>query len=166
MAKLGFPGVIVAAPHALAGLDIPSNIRVIPGGLGYDECHKLAQGALVNVIPLGDDQTPCGTVTVVDAMRMGCSIVATRCIGTEDYIANDHSGLLVSPGDVDGMAAAIRRLWENGTQRMLFAQNAAEFARKNLSDEAAGVRLSDILSQVEQEWRAARVLTVCEETTA
>jgi glycosyltransferase involved in cell wall biosynthesis len=152
MAKLGYPGLIVAAPHALDGIHIPANVRVIPGGLDFDRCREFAQRALVNAIPLCDDQTPCGTVTVVEAMRMGCSIVATRCVGTEDYIVHGQSGFLVEPHDVNGMAGYIRQLWESEEDRMAVSACAARYAEENYSDEAAGRRLSGILTQVEQEW--------------
>src|SRR3954469_24031823 len=83
--RLRIPTVVVAAPHALAGLTVPANVTV-RCGLTYDECRALAQRARVSVIPIANDQTASGQVTLVDAMSLGRPVVATRCIGTEDYV--------------------------------------------------------------------------------
>lgn len=152
MGRTSLPGLIVAAPHALRDVHIPSNIRVISGGLSYEQCRLLAQRARVNVISLNGTSTPCGTVTVVEAMRMRCAIVATRCVGIDDYLEHERSGLLVAPGDVQGMAAAIQRLWDDESDRGRLATSACCFAEANLSDEAAGERLCGILSDVAREW--------------
>jgi glycosyltransferase involved in cell wall biosynthesis len=94
------PTVVVAARHALEGLDIPPNVS-IRSSLSAVECHRLAQRARINVVAVLNDQTASGQVTIVEAMRMGRAVVATRCTGSEDYIEHGVNGLLVEPRSVE-----------------------------------------------------------------
>lgn len=145
--RLKIPGVIIAAPHALSGIKVPANVQVIPGGLTMQECRLLAQRARVNVVPLANDLSTTGTVTTVESMRMGCAIVATKCVGTEDYIEPGRTGLLVPPNDPESLTEAIRQLWEDATLRRTFAREADQIARNRLSDETAGIRLTGVLDE-------------------
>jgi glycosyltransferase involved in cell wall biosynthesis len=56
------------------------------------------------------DNTP---VSVVEGMACGLAVVTTRVGGTPFLITHEHDGLLVSPGDADGMATAVARLLED-----------------------------------------------------
>ena len=70
----------------------------------------LCQQARVNVIPLDTIDTASGQVTVRYAMMFGKAAVATTSIGTEDYIEDGVTGLLVPPKDPAAMATAIKQL--------------------------------------------------------
>ena len=76
--------LVVAAPWAVQGLEVPSNVELL-GSLSSQECRQLTQRARVNVVPVLNAETASGQVTILDAMRMGRAVVATRCIGSEDY---------------------------------------------------------------------------------
>jgi glycosyltransferase involved in cell wall biosynthesis len=52
---------------------------------------------------------PCAT-TVMEAMASGRPIVATRAGGTVDMVADGENGLLVDPGDVNGLRQSLERL--------------------------------------------------------
>jgi hypothetical protein len=155
MRRLKLPAVVVAAPHAIKGVSFPDNVTVRQG-LSIEECRSLTQRARVCVIPIASSELPAGTVTVVEAMRQGCAIVATKCAGTEDYLEHGRSGLLVQPGDVDNMAEAISTLWQDEALRTSLAENACSFAERECSDEAAGVLLSSILDDAVDPSRTRR----------
>jgi glycosyltransferase involved in cell wall biosynthesis len=55
---------------------------------------------------------PLPTV-VLEAMRAGCAVVATDGGGVPEMIEDGLSGVLVRPGDADGLAGAIRRLLDD-----------------------------------------------------
>jgi len=61
-------------------------------------------------IPLLPAERSTGQVVLFEAMAMGKPVVATRAVGTSDYIRDNENGLLVNPGDPAGLAAAIHRL--------------------------------------------------------
>jgi glycosyltransferase involved in cell wall biosynthesis len=92
----------VAARHALERIEIPHNIQ-IRSSLSGDERRRLAQNARVNVVPVVKDETASGPVTLVETMRMGRAVFATRCIGSVDYVETENTGLLVEPNSVEDL---------------------------------------------------------------
>ncbi len=82
-------------------------LRYLPEG----ELEQLLAGADALVIPY---VSGTGTQVVRVAQRHGLPVVATRISTVPDQVADGEDGLLVPPGDVDALAAAIRRLYEPG----------------------------------------------------
>lgn len=141
------PLTIVASPRAVQGIDMPGNVTVL-SGLSARECLILAQRARASIVPLADVGAASGQVTVIEAQRMRRPVIATRSIGTVDYIAHDRTGVLVDQGDATGLAEAMLSLWHDRTRRDRIAEQGALFARQNYSDEAAGQALGRILDEV------------------
>ena len=141
------PTLVVAARHALEGLEIPDNVEV-RSSLTSSECQRLAQRARVNVVPVRNEETASGQVTLVEAMRMGRAVVATRCMGSEDYIQPERTGLLVEPRSVEDLQGAIERLWDDAALRQRLGRNAAHFTAEHCSDEAAGAALAGVLDEL------------------
>ncbi|MFN0241294.1 MAG: glycosyltransferase [Planctomycetota bacterium] len=152
------PAVIVAARHALEGLEIPSHVEV-RSGLTEDECRRLAQRARVNVIPVVNDETASGQVTLLEALRMGRAVVATRSLGSEDYVEHDRTGLLVPPRSVDALRDALERVWQDAALRARLGSAAWRFAEDHCSDTAAGAALGRVLREVEEGCSGARKLS-------
>jgi glycosyltransferase involved in cell wall biosynthesis len=144
------PTLVVAGQHALAGLEIPANVEV-RSSLSADECRRLAQRARVNVVPVHNEDTASGQVTLVEAMRMGRAVVATRCMGSEDYVEQGATGLLVEARSVEDLQCAIERLWEDASLRQRLGRNAARFTAEHCSDEAAGAALACVLDELAQD---------------
>jgi glycosyltransferase involved in cell wall biosynthesis len=109
---LGARTVIVAGRDALRGLALPPNVTA-RSGVSLAECHALCQRARVNVVPLDNEETASGQVTVRYIMLFGKPVIATRSIGTEDYIEDGVTGILVPPRDPQALRAAIRRVWDD-----------------------------------------------------
>jgi glycosyltransferase involved in cell wall biosynthesis len=120
-------------------------------GLSASECHELSKAALFSVVPLKDGDTAAGQVTVVEAMRLGRAVVATRAPGTVDYIRDSETGLLVEPNSPSELADAMTKLWNDAALRGRLVSNAAFFADEILSDEAAAEALLDIMRKVERD---------------
>lgn len=117
-----------------------------PLGLNKQDCIRLSQEARVNVIPLRANQlaTAAGQVTIVEAMRMGRAIIASRCNGAEDYLIHGKTGLLVEPGSVEALSEAIDLLWNDVALREQLSR-AASYAAEHFSDEAAGFAMGRLL---------------------
>ncbi|BAZ04844.1 glycosyltransferase family 4 protein [Calothrix sp. NIES-3974] len=143
------PTVVVSGKRAIAGLSIPSHVTTL-FDIQRHQCLEIAQKAIINVIPLHTHPniTAAGQVTLVEAMRMGRAIIASKCNGIEDYITHGENGWLVEPNSVDALAAAIQELWHNPELRDRLGQSAYDYATKYCSDEAAGQALAQILDQV------------------
>jgi hypothetical protein len=145
---LGYKTVVVAARHAVAGLTVPANVE-LRSGLSPKECILLGQRARISVIPVDNENTASGQVTILEAMRMGRPVVATRCIGSEDYVRHEETGLLVPAHDVGELRTAIQRLWDDQGLRGKLGKNAAQWAAEHCSDEAIGPILARVLDEVE-----------------
>ncbi|HXG77147.1 MAG TPA: glycosyltransferase family 4 protein [Gaiellaceae bacterium] len=52
--------------------------------------------------------------SILEAMAAGLPVVASNVGGVSEAVVHEETGLLVERGDVGGMAAALRRLHENG----------------------------------------------------
>lgn len=145
VAKLGHRTIVVAAPRAVADLKVPANVE-LRSGLSAMECNHLAQQARMVVVPLDDGRTAAGQVTVVEALRMGRPLIATRGVGTVDYIIEGQNGFLVPPGDVEALTAEIEHLWRDARARLIVSTGALVYAESRLSDEAAASQLVRILN--------------------
>jgi glycosyltransferase involved in cell wall biosynthesis len=74
-----------------------------------------------------------GPTTVLEAMAMARPVVAT-CVGmVPEVIEDGRSGLIVPPGDADGLAVAVDRLLADAASRRDMGQSARAAAEQNFS---------------------------------
>lgn len=149
--ELGYPAVIVAGPHAVAGLSVPPNI-VIQSELSSEQCFELVQRARMSVIPIANQHTASGQVTLLDAMVFGRPVVITACPASLDYVTDQHDALLVKHGEHDDMKTAISRLWEDSALRTAIGTSARKTAVENFSDEAIGKVMGSVLRDISTEY--------------
>jgi len=72
---------------------------------------------------------------VIEAMAAGAVAVATDVGGTGELVRHEHTGLLLRPRDVDGTAAAIRRVLDDAALAGRLARAARGFVESALSFE-------------------------------
>jgi glycosyltransferase involved in cell wall biosynthesis len=147
--KLQLPTIVASGKRALEGLVIPNNVKA-PLGISKADCLRLAQEARINIVPLlpKSDVTVAGLVTIVEAMHMGRVVIASRCMGAEDYIKHGETGILVEPESVDDLVQAIEILWNDTELRNRLGKAAQKYAKENFSCEAAGKNLGQVLDKV------------------
>jgi glycosyltransferase involved in cell wall biosynthesis len=145
----GIPLTIVAAQRCIAHLRIPENVTHLHD-LTHAACLELAARARISVIPLLDVDAASGQVTFLEAMRLGRPVITTRSPGTEDYITDGQTGLLVPVGDSGSLRDAIHSLWTDEARRQSLADAARYYAQAHFSDEAVAVRLRQILLEIER----------------
>ena len=68
-------------------------------------------------------------LSLVLAMGAGLPVIATAVAGIPEVVQDGVSGLLVTPGDVTGLGAAMARVFANDTERVLLGQAARAFVR-------------------------------------
>jgi glycosyltransferase involved in cell wall biosynthesis len=69
-------------------------------------------------------------LTIVEAMASGIPVVATRTAAIPELVANEESGYLTTPGEVEEMATRIVELLQNAEQRQAMGQRAAYASKK------------------------------------
>jgi glycosyltransferase involved in cell wall biosynthesis len=152
MAELGYPTVIVAGQHAVAGLQVPPNVTV-RSGLTPQQCFELTQRARLNVIPVANRTTASGQVTLLDAMMYARPAIITACPASVDYVTHGKDALLVQYADHDDMKANIQRLWEDEGLRASLGAAARQTALQTFSEAVIGRTMGQILREVGSERR-------------
>jgi len=140
--------VVVTHPYAIRGLTIPDRVRVIESIPQEDYLRIIAEAELV-VIPVSNRNTASGQMTLIQAMTLGVPVVATRCIGTEDYILDGKTGRFVSMGDAEGMRQAILEVLDDAGAGASMSKRALAFAREHFLDSAGSRVLEKIYEEME-----------------
>jgi glycosyltransferase involved in cell wall biosynthesis len=79
----------------------------LPGWVGPDCVAELIASADILVLPSFAENLP---VSIIEAMADGVAVVATPVGAVEDIVTDGETGLLVPPGDVEALTAALTRL--------------------------------------------------------
>ena len=79
---------------------------------------------------------------ILEAMSSGLPVAATRVGGIPELVREGETGLLVEPGDVEGLARALVRLLNDADLRAAMGRRGREIAEKSHSL-AAMARLTD-----------------------
>jgi glycosyltransferase involved in cell wall biosynthesis len=90
---------------------------LVPGSLGFiprEELHRRFAHAAVVVCPSISEGFG---VVCAEAMAHGKPVVASAVGGLSGLVDDERTGLLVPPGDVDALRAAIQRLLDNSELR-------------------------------------------------
>jgi len=149
VAGTGINLVLIAKKDILDTLPDLPNVEKLHG-LTLAECNDLLARAEISIVPTQDTETAAGQVTFTTSMRMGVATIATRSVGSVDYIRDGETGILVSPGNTAELTNAILKLWNDAALRKRIANEGKVYADEFLSDEAAGRTLGRIMDEVLQ----------------
>lgn len=152
LADSPYRALIVAAPHALEGLAIPPNIEV-RAGLSETACRQLCQRARMSIVPLLDLETAAGQVTVVEGMMSGRPVVATRTVGTVDYIDDGRDAVLVDASDEESLRAAIDSLWVDREKRTTIGNAARRSALEKFTFRAVARHMERLMDDLQGDQR-------------
>lgn len=126
--RVAAPFVVVAGAADRLPEPLPANVRVLRD-VPLAESHALLRRAAVVAIPLLPAERSTGQVVLFEAMALGKPVVATRAVGTADYVRDGENGLLVEPNDAPALADAIERLLRNPDLARRLAATALEDSR-------------------------------------
>jgi glycosyltransferase involved in cell wall biosynthesis len=105
--------------QAIADYDLEGVVEMW-GEVDHDKVIDLLRQASVFVLPCvvpangAVDGIPNA---LVEALAMGVPVVSTRVSGIPELITDGATGLLVEPGDVQGLASAVARLLQDDSLR-------------------------------------------------
>jgi glycosyltransferase involved in cell wall biosynthesis len=148
VAPLGLRTVIVTRPDIVAALPERPRVEFL-SGLTQEDCLRLLARARLLVTPISNLDTASGQITFVNALRLGVASISTRCPGTDGYIRDGQTGILVPPFDAASLGAQIERLWHDAPAREAIAAAGLTDARARFSDEAAARTLAAMIADLE-----------------
>ncbi len=91
------------------------------GHQSFQQVISIFKGSDIIVNPSYNEGLP---TTILEAAACERAIVATNVGGTSEIISHGRSGLLVAPGDIPGLAQALRQLIDNKILRHQFGRQA------------------------------------------
>ncbi len=86
-------------------------------------------------------------LSYLEAQAAGLAVVAQRTAGVPEVVRDGETGYLTASGDIDALAAAVRRFLLDESLRRQFGERARRFVFEHRSLPAAAARLSGIFAQ-------------------
>ncbi|MCM1163294.1 MAG: glycosyltransferase family 4 protein [Muribaculaceae bacterium] len=117
------------------------------GWIAGKEKEEILSQTMINVLPSYHEGLP---MTILETMACGIPNISTPVASIPEVITNGVTGLLVEPGDVKGLAGALKRLINTPAERMALSQASFSLIAERFSMEAATDRLMEIYAGVER----------------
>jgi glycosyltransferase involved in cell wall biosynthesis len=108
-------------------LGLSGRVKILPG---ENDLRRFYQQADLFVLSSQVEALPN---VVLEAMAAGLPVVATRVGGVSEAVVPEATGLLVSPQDVTGLAAALGRLLDEPDTRRTMGQQGRERVLEHFS---------------------------------
>jgi len=112
-----------------------SDLVSMSGYVDYDDVPEIYRRADIFVSPTYAEGF---SNTILEAMASGLACVSCRSVGVVDCLRDGENGLLTEPGDVPGLADALRRVLRDGALRAGLAQAGLEECRRVYSWTSVG----------------------------
>jgi len=101
---------------------------------------------------------------LLEGMAAGKPVVATRVGAVPKVVSGNDTGLLVEPGDIDGLAAAIVRILNEPTRAREMGENGQARVIKHFSAESMGAQYLDLYRGVlERRKHSMKNVLLCSE---
>jgi glycosyltransferase involved in cell wall biosynthesis len=113
------------------------------GAVPRERVLRLFRAADASVLPSAWENFPH---TVVEALVVGCPVIATAVGGVPEVVRDGENGLLVAPGDPAALAAAIARFFADDELRARLAA-AAPASVEGYSEESVFTRIESELQR-------------------
>jgi glycosyltransferase involved in cell wall biosynthesis len=117
------------------------------GMLSRDELEPLLAGAAIVVVP---SRREGFGLAAAEAMAHGKPVVASAVGGLPDLVVDGETGLLVPPGDVEALRAALERLLADRDLRRRFGAAGRERAARLLARDTVTDALLDVYREAGQ----------------
>jgi glycosyltransferase involved in cell wall biosynthesis len=116
----------------------------VPGWVDSAGVETLLHAANILVLPSFSENLP---MSVVEALAHGVAVICTPVGALPDIIEHERTGLIVKPGDVEGLASALGRLIEDPDLRRRLGEDGRALHRTRLDIEACAERLVAIWTE-------------------
>ena len=131
-----------ALAAAAASLGVAQRVRFVGGRA---DVPKLLGCADLFVLPSLEEALPN---VLAEAMASGLPIVASAVGGVPELIEHDGNGLLVRPGDAEGLAIACHQLLASPRRRRAMATRGRQLAAERFAIDVQVARLAGLYDQL------------------
>ncbi|TBW35098.1 glycosyltransferase family 1 protein [Siculibacillus lacustris] len=145
-----FPDARLVIAGASPPLDDPA-IEVL-GSVAPERVAALMDGCSIFCMPSRAE--PFGIATV-EAARHGLPSIGTTTGGFADTVIDGRTGLLIPPGDVDALEAALTRLLADPELCRTMGRDAAEWATRRFDWRSVSKHLADVIDDAAHARHAA-----------
>ncbi len=136
---LGGDGELEQVAARARELGMEQQVKLL-GWIGPEQKMRALQQASLYVLPSYHEGMP---MSLLEAMAAGLPVISTRVGGIPELVSDGVDGILLEPGDIAGLTAAVRHLLQNPE----LAQQMGRVGRQKIETTfATGV----ILPQIEQ----------------
>ena len=115
------------------------------GWVSGKEKEEIAAHALCHVLPSYREVLP---MSILETMALGIPNISTRIASIPEVITEGEQGLLIEPGDIEGLTEALRSLCLDSRLREEMSSKAYTLMKESYSVEACGRRISEIYQEV------------------
>jgi glycosyltransferase involved in cell wall biosynthesis len=98
-------------------------------------------------------QGDCLPMVLSEAGSAGLPSISTRVAAIPEIVRDEVTGLLIAPGDMDGLVGALRRLILDEEQRLRMGDRAIETIQQRFDAEQNTCRLLDLIKGTIKEAR-------------
>jgi glycosyltransferase involved in cell wall biosynthesis len=114
---------------------------------GFDSAEKWLAWADAIVLPSRREGL---SNALLEAMALGCAVIATPVGEQDSVLRHQQNALVVTPGDVDGLAAALLELITNENLRHALGAIARADIRNGMTSDVSLARIAAALRQAAQ----------------
>lgn len=138
---------VSSRPFNVDRFKLPRNMESL-GWLDYRVAQDYMYESSFYVVPLQGIDFAGGDSSLLQAMSFSKAVVATRAPSTETYLEHGQTGLLVEPGDAEGMRRAILHLWHNPDEAIRMGKEARRRFEENHTMDKLAQRVYDVVLEV------------------
>lgn len=152
---LGGDGDVDEASKLARQLGVSERVQLLGWVTGEDK-EALLSTASIFVLPSYNEGLP---ISVLEAMAWGVPVITTPVGGIPEVVRQGEEGVMVQPGDIDGLTAALRQLLDDEPLRQRLGANGRKRIQHIFSDEV-------VFPQLEAIWARFGLLPNVSKTTA
>lgn len=144
----GFRLVVVSDRNSMKSVETSDEVTVLYN-ISKEKYLDLLSKSKFVVVPLSNDFCSCGQIALLEAMSYGKPVIATKVVGTVDYITDGKSGLFYEKGNSEDLRNKIISLNGNMKLREKIAREALAAIRTKFNQD---VFVTEHFKLINEKW--------------